>query len=309
MCRPPTQRKAHMRLFFCVLSLETMSQPLPDAPLDLVSRHPMSSFQQHLLTALLAHLAPATLAYAFKASDLMARVDHTPLTYDQLQHETLQLLQRPYVIDTPQARQQLTWLSSVTFQRGQGRIAVTIAAPLLPHLQQLLRTYPLAALFHAFGFQSRHSLPLYLYLYPHAPGSLVTVALADLYDLLDVAPSYRDFHTFKRRILQPVQHDLQLTDVAFTATPLKAQRRVTHLQLQLQPLAQLYRTQQQRHLVSHLRQQLGISLPQARHIVAKHPEAQIYPAIFHLLDLHRQGKIRTSLAAYSVTHFQRLQAR
>lgn len=287
-----------------------MSQPPPPLPaLDLLSRHPMSSFQQHLLTALLAHLpaTPSTLPLSFKASDLLARVDHAPLDYEALQQQTLQLLQRPYLLDTPQARLQATWLSSIAFVRGQGILQVHLSPALHPHLQQLTRTYPLKAIFHAFGFQSRHSLPLYLQLYPHAPGSVVELALADLYDRLDVAPSYRDFHTFKRRILQPITHDLQLTDVAFTCTPIKAQRRVTHLRLQLAPLAQLYRTQQQRHLAQRLQQQLKVSQAQALHIVAKHPEATIYPAIFHLLDLQRNGKIRTALAAYSVAHFQRLQ--
>lgn len=286
-----------------------MSQP-PSAPLlDLVSRHPMSSFQQHLLTALLVHLSPQELAYTFKANDLLARVDHAPLNYEQLQHQTLQLLQRAYTLDTPQARLQVTWLSSVAFQRGQGRIAVTLSPPLLPLLQQLNRQYPPKALFHALGFKSRHTLPLYLHLYTQAPGTAIALPLSDLYDLLDIAPSYRDYHTFKRRIWHPITHDLQLTDVAFTATTIKAQRRVTHLRLQLHDLPQLYRTQQQNDLQLQLQRQLGISTPQAQLILAKHPEAEIYPALFHLLDWQRQGKIRTSLAAYSVAHFQRLRSR
>ncbi len=268
------------------------------------SRQELTAFQQKVIIAIIANLdlEKNTRSLSFKARSLMEGIE-PKMTYDDLRQETLLLVGKVYEIEEKERLLQISILESIEFIKGQGIIKMLIPKELLPYLLSIKQSYRLKTLKHLIHFRSKFSVKLYLML-EATPEK--TIEVNQLRALLNISNQYRDYATFKTRIILQAQKELHLTDLAFTFQEIKESRKIAKITFKVQPLSQLYLNNGQNQLLKKIVREFGTTSLQAQKIVLKFIPEEIHHTLYEIKSRHRTGQIKTSLGAYTISVFEQL---
>ena len=279
-------------------------------PFDLLilfHRFEFTFFQKKLFISILSKLptegTKSRYIFQFKARDMMVDVE-PKMTYEQLQIETYQLTNRIYQIDEPKRLLQVSLLSSTSFLKGTGVVEVVLSRAILPYLLILRKSYRLQILNHVLGFKSIYSIKIYLTLLKKDGNDSMKWNIEQLKTHLD--NNYKDYNTFKKRIILQAQKELHLTDMAFIFQEEKIGRKIENIILETLSIAQLYVTKEEQFLIKKLMKQLEITEHQAKRIVLKFTLEEIQLITYNILEKYRSGQVKSNLGAYTVGLFNNL---
>lgn len=268
------------------------------------SRQEFTPFQQKVIVLIIAKLdlGKSKRNLSFKARSLMEGIE-PKMTYDDLRQETLRLVGKVYEIEEKERLLQVSILEAVEFVKGEGIIKVLISNELLPYLLSIKQSYRLNTLKHLISFRSKFSVLLYQILLI-SPEKIIEVR--ELKSLLNIPTKYKDYATFKTRVILQAQKELHLTDLAFTFQEIKEGRKIVKIAFKVQPLSQLYLNNAQDQLLKKIVREFGITTLQAQKIVLKFIPEEIHAILYKIKERHRTGQIKTSLGAYTIGVFDRL---
>ena len=268
------------------------------------SRQELTPFQQKVIVLIIAKLnfEKNQRTLSFKARSLMEGIQ-PKMTYDDLRKETLALVGRVYEIEEKERLLQISILEAVEFVKGEGVIKLLISKELLPYLLSIKQTYRLNTLKHLISFRSKFSVLLYQILMV-SPEKIIEIN--ELKSLLNITNKYKDYATFKTRIILQAQKELHLTDLAFTFQEIKESRKIAKIAFKVQPLSQLYLNNIQSQLLKKTVREFGVTPLQAQKIVLKFIPEEIHKILYEIKERYGTGQIKTSLGAYTITVFERL---
>lgn len=269
----------------------------------------MTAFQQKLFISILVKLPENNNRqkgiFQFKASSILSEVEDA-LSYEMLQKEMLLLVQKTYIINTPSQLMQVGLIAKASFLKGKGIIEVEINEAILPYLFLLKQMFSLNTLRYVLKLKSIHSIKTYLLLENIGNSQSVSYTIDELKKLLGLEKHYKDYNTFKTRVILQAQKELHLTDKAFIFKEKKEGKKIGQITFQIYPFDQLYWPNHKKHLMQKIIKELNLSQIQASRIVFQFVEQEIYSTIYFIKEKERAGQIKTSLAAYSMGLFNQM---
>ena len=151
----------------------------------------------------------------------------------ELQDAVLRLYDRSIKVDTKKHLGFFRWVSSAVFDKETGSASIRFTEEVLPYIHGLQRHFTQIRLKKVVELQSTYSWRLYeLYRMKQTSNSRVSpsFSLEELYTLLDVPESRREFRKFNERILKMVLKELKEKKVVkLGVKEVKNGRRVTGL--------------------------------------------------------------------------------
>ena len=269
----------------------------------------LTAFQQKLFISILAKLPEKNnhkkKIFQFKASSILSEVEEK-LSFEMLQKEMLLLVQKTYIIDTPNQLMQISLISKASFLKGKGIIEVEISGVILFYLYQLKQIFSLNTLKYTLKLKSIHSINTYLLLENIENSQNISYSIEEFKKILGVEKHYKDYNTFKNRVILQAQKELHLTNKAFIFKEKKEGKKITQITFEIYPFDQLYWSNHKKYLMKKVIKDLNISPAQASKVVFQFVEEEIYSMIFFIKEKERAGLIKTSLAGYSMGVFNEM---
>jgi len=274
--------------------------------LDLLfdTRKHWSDFQINLLIDLINKVEKQDIeskVYQIKAKNVL----FNKLSFDELRIETQFFLSRIYEVQTVNRLTQLSILSSITFIIGKGLIEVKLHPLFKAYFLELKERYTLVTIKNLLSFKSIFSKKLYLLLKKSNEINF-TITINKLKEELDLIASYRDYNTFKKRIILQSQKELHNTDMSYFFEEIKKSRKVEAIEFKQIQFQNIILSPQQKELQNKLIKETKITETQSKKIVIKFMAQEVYTTLFLIKDLAYSGRIKTSLAGYTVSTFNRM---
>ena len=157
--------------------------------------------------------------------------------YEYLKGVTKTLLEKVFVIRTPESEIQTHWLSSVEYNHGKGSVAFTFDPKLRPFLLQLKERFTTFRLRDVIQLRSAFSIRMYELLKEYENIGSRTFDVEQLKEVLGLeSHQYTLYGDFKKRVILPAQRELgSKTDIAFEFEEIKTSRAVTKLRFRILP--------------------------------------------------------------------------
>lgn len=151
----------------------------------------------------------------------------------ELQAAIMRLMDRKIKVETSKKLGFFQWVSCAVFDKEDGTASLRFSEEVLPYLHSLQKHFTKIRLDKVIALQSIYSWRLYE-LYKMKLGSNkykeVEFDLQELYKLMDVPESRREYFKFNERILKPVLKELEDKNVvSLKVKEVKAGRKVTGL--------------------------------------------------------------------------------
>ena len=273
------------------------------------ARYEMTAFQKKVVLYLISQIQPDDedfKTYTLNVKDFVSLTESkSKMLYNKLRKETKSLISKVYEIDEPDRLLQISMLSSAQYIKGKGMIRVSFDPNLKPYLLQLKKHFTIVPLKYVLGFKSIHSIRIYEMLQQFKGTGFLIIKLNELKFKLGLENRYRDYNTFKQRVILQAQKELSKTDMAFVFEEIKKGRKVETLKLKLQPITETTITSEQEQTINKLVNDLEITTKQAKSIVIKFSHTEIMKTVYDIKTAYRDGKIRTNIAAYTVGVFNK----
>ena len=271
------------------------------------ARYEMTAFQKKIVLYLISQIEPddeAFKTYTIYVKDFISITESkSKMLYSKLRKETKALISKVYEIDEPERLLQISMLSSAEYLKGKGMIKVSFDPNLKPYLLQLKKQFTVVPLKDILGFRSIHSMRIYEMLQQFKSTGLLVVKIEDLKYRLGVENKYSDYNTFKKRVIEQAQKELADTDMTFTFEEIKEGRRVARIKFKLRPIKEIATSENQEQLMAKLVNDLSLTPLQAKKVVLNLSPSEILKNMYNIKAAHRDGKIRTNLAAYAMGVF------
>ena len=268
------------------------------------TRKHWSDFQINLLINLIHKVEKddkAFNSYKLKAKNILIE----KLSFEELKLETQSFLNQHYEIEVRGRLTQLPLFLSITFIRGEGVIEVSLHPLFKIYFLELKEKYTLVTLKNILKFKSLFSKKIYLFL-KKTNQRCIKITIDELKGQLGLITSYRDYNTFKKRVILQSQKELHNTDMAFFFKEIKNSRKVDSIQFESIKLQNIVLSIQQKKIQNKLIKETKISDSQAKKIVIKFMPQEIYSILFLIKDAEYSGRIKVSLAGYTVSVFNRI---
>lgn len=272
------------------------------------NKYKFTRFQRRLIMTVLAKLFYSnqkSIVFTIKAKDIIDDIE-PKMTFEIIRQQTLALLHKTYEINEKREIIQTSIFSNVTFTKGQGLIQLTLSPAIIPYFEVLQKKYSLVTLNDVIGFQSLYAIKMYLMLSKQNRGVPFKIAVSDLKSRFDIINQYKDYNTFKNRVILQAQKELHNTHLAFSFREVKEGRKVEYFILKTMEINSIPLSTKQNLLAKKLKQELQITSNQAKRIVIQFLPEEIYPIIYNIKEKHRSGQVKSSLGAYSVGVFSHL---
>lgn len=273
------------------------------------NKYKFTPFQQKVLIAILFKFFYAKkkpiYSFSINAKDVIADIE-SKMGFEDIQKETLALLHKVYEINEEKRFLQTSIFSSAEFIKGQGIINLTISPAFEPYLQSLKRNYTLLTIKNLMSFQSIYAIKMYLMLLEQNRSNAFKISILDLKTKFNIANQYKDYNTFKNRVILQAQKELHFTHLAFTFQEIKEGRKVKFFIIRILNLKHIELNKKQKELVRKLTQDLEITTYQAKEIVTLFLPEEIYQIIFNIKERYHTGQIKSSLGAYTLGVFSNL---
>lgn len=154
----------------------------------------------------------------------------------ELQDAVLRLADRSIKVDTKKYLGFFRWVSSAVFDEEEGTAYIRFTEEVLPYLQGLNTHFTQIRLKKIVELQSTYSWRLYeLYRMKQISNPKVSPSfeLEELYDMLDVPKSRREFRKFNERVLKPALKELEDKNVVSIKTvPQRLGKKVIGIRLE-----------------------------------------------------------------------------
>lgn len=267
------------------------------------SRKQWTDFQINLLISLIYKVGkkdPLLKIYKIKAKDILFHKQ----SLEELKAETKVFISQTYEIKTINKLTQLSIFSSISFIIGEGIIEITLHPLFKTYFLSLKENYTLITLKYLLNFKSIFSKKIYLFLKKTNEG--VSISIEELKAKLKLEEAYQDYNTFKRRVVLQSQKELHNTDMAFLFEEVKASRKVEFIKFKQILIQNIELSNNQKELQKKLIEETKISKFQAKKIVIKFMSQEIYSTLYIINDAKYSGRIKTSLAGYTISIFNKM---
>ena len=265
------------------------------------SRKQWTDFQINLLITLIYKVEKQDVPfYKIKAKDIL----FSKRSLEELKHETEVFLFQIYEVQTSNKLTQLPMFSSVGFIIGEGIIEVTLHPFFKAYFLSLKEKYTLITLRNLLSFKSNFSKKIYLLLKKR--GAETSISIDDLRKEFHLQIAYRDYNTFKKRVILQSQKELHNTDLAFLFEEIKKGRKVEAIEFKQRVSQNIELSNQQKKIQEKLIQETKITAFQAKKIVVKFMPQEIYSTLYIINEAKHSGRIKTSLAGYTVSIFNKI---
>ena len=167
----------------------------------------------------------------------------TKADYSYLKDVTKTLMEKVFVIRTPESVIQTHWVSSAEYFPGKGVVEFTFDPKLMPFLLQLKERFTTYRLHDVVQLRSAFSIRLYELLKEYEKVGVRVFEILDLKRILGLDENqYPLYADFKKRVIVPAQKELAAkTDITFTFEEGKTGRAVTKLKFFIQANANYQR--------------------------------------------------------------------
>lgn len=272
--------------------------------IDLIfnTRKDWSNFQINLLIALIHKVEKqdeVLNSYKIKAKDVLIE----KLSFEELKNETNFFLSKVYEIQIGNKLTRLSIFSKISFVIGEGIIEVSLNPIFKNYFWELKEKYTLVTLKNILKFQSVFSKKIYLLL-KKSNQKIVQFSIQELKEKLAVQAAYKDYNTFKKRVILQSQKELHQTDMAFFFKEIKKSRKVDIIQFEERQNIVL--SNHQKELQKKLMKETKITDNQSKRIVIKFTPQEIHSILYKVKEANNLGYIKTSLAGYTVSTFDKI---
>jgi plasmid replication initiation protein len=170
-------------------------------------------------------------AYEFKIKDFLKLLNIKDQSkYSGIPKITKSLMKKPFEIREGNKTIQLTWLSSVEYEDGSGKVILCFDPKLKPYLLQLSKFFTSYKLGNVLQLKSKYSIRFYEILKSNQFKKMFIVDIKEFKKILGIESEYTRFYDFKLRVLEQAKKELySKTDIGFTYEEIREGRRVTSL--------------------------------------------------------------------------------
>lgn len=160
----------------------------------------------------------------------------TKADYGYLKDVTKALMEKVFVIRTPESVIQTHWLSSAEYFPGSGVVEFTFDPKLKPFLLQLKERFTTYRLHDVVQLRSAFSIRLYELLKEYEKVGARAFEVLDLKRILGLDDNHYPLYAdFKKRVIVPAQKELAAkTDITFTFEEIKTGRAITKVRFLIQ---------------------------------------------------------------------------
>lgn len=272
------------------------------------ARYEMTAFQKKILLYIISMIQPEDedfKQYTINVKDFVSDTDYkSKMLYGKLRQETKALIGKVYEIEEADRLSQISILSEAVYIKGKGTIQVRFTPALKPYLLQLKQHFTTTPLKYILSFKSVHSMRIYEMLHQFKSTGFFVEKVQKLKYRLKIEDKYQSYSAFKKYVLKQAQKELKQTDMAFTFKEIKTGRKIDRLEFSIKPLQEVPVEAEQEQLITKLVTDLRLSPLQAKRIVLMVMPLDIHRTIYEIKEAHRDGKILTNIAAYSIGVFR-----
>ncbi len=271
------------------------------------ARYEMTAIQKKILLMLISKIQPDDIdfkPYRIRVKDFLELADlKSTQIYSKLKSATEGLLSKVFYIKKPTGVLQITIISSAEYFEGRGLMELCFDPKLKPYLLQLKEQFTIMPLKQVLSLRSVYSIRIYEMLQQFKSTGFFITKVDDLKYKLGLENKYKSYNLFKRNVILQAQKELSNTDMAFTFEEIKQSRRIDKIKFRLIPVKEYKLSDEQRQLKEKLMQEFGLTDTQAKKIVVKVDQRDIFKTIFDIKTTQREGRVRTNVAAYAVGVF------
>lgn len=156
----------------------------------------------------------------------------TTLHETRLKELAIGILKKPFFIKNKKGWTALNWFSSISYIEGEARLEFKISDDLVPYLLQLKDNFTKIELKQAIQFHGKYTTRFYQFLMQvkNQEKKEVKFNLQELYELLQLPKSLRDYSKFRQYVLEPSIKEInQKTNIKAKFEPIKTGRKYTDL--------------------------------------------------------------------------------
>lgn len=171
------------------------------------SKYSLDPTQQKLILLAIAQIKTADEKF-FKYSCSVAELEEklgVQIQHKQLKESCLDLFKKPLYIKKPRGWIACNWFSAIEYFDDEARIEFEISPTLTPYLLNLKEHFTTFNIEQAIKFSGKYTTRFYQFLIQaqHQQAKKRTFALEELYELLQLPPTFREYKHFKSKVLEP----------------------------------------------------------------------------------------------------------
>ncbi|MED0661390.1 replication initiation protein [Geobacillus thermodenitrificans] len=154
--------------------------------------------------------------------------------YTELREITKNLMRKVLEIREGQKLKQMSWVSYVEYDGNSGYVSLSFDPRLKPYLLQLKREFTTYRLKNVMELKSSYSIRMYELLKRWQYVGGFEIRLDELRMMVGAGNKYREYHNFKKRVLNPAQQEISgKTDIMFSYEEIREKRKVVSIRFHI----------------------------------------------------------------------------
>ncbi|WJQ05536.1 replication initiation protein (plasmid) [Geobacillus stearothermophilus] len=154
--------------------------------------------------------------------------------YTELREITKNLMRKVLEIREGQKLKQMSWVSYVEYDGNSGYVSLSFDPRLKPYLLQLKREFTTYRLKNVMELKSSYSIRMYELLKRWQYVGEFQIQLDELRMMVGAGDKYREYHNFKKRVLNPAQQEIsEKTDIMFSYEEIREKRKVVSIRFHI----------------------------------------------------------------------------
>ncbi|OQP11141.1 replication initiation protein [Geobacillus thermoleovorans] len=154
--------------------------------------------------------------------------------YTELREITKNLMRKVLEIREGQKLKQMSWVSYVEYDGNSGYVSLSFDPRLKPYLLQLKREFTTYRLKNVMELKSSYSIRMYELLKRWQYVGGFEIRLDELRMMVGAGNKYREYHNFKKRVLNPAQQEIsEKTDIMFSYEEIREKRKVVSIRFRI----------------------------------------------------------------------------
>jgi len=154
--------------------------------------------------------------------------------YTELREITKNLMRKVLEIREGQKLKQMSWVSYVEYDGNSGYVSLSFDPRLKPYLLQLKREFTTYRLKNVMELKSSYSIRMYELLKRWQYVGGFEIRLDELRMMVGAGNKYREYHNFKKRVLNPAQQEIsEKTDIMFSYEEIREKRKVVSIRFHI----------------------------------------------------------------------------
>lgn len=194
------------------------------------SKYELSEVQQKLILLAIAQIKTDDEKF-FKYSCSVAELEErlgVEIKHRQFRDTCEDLFKKPIRINNGRSWKLFNWFSSMQYIDEEARFEFKISDDLIPYLLNLKKHFTAYNIEQALFFKGKYTTRFYQFLIQaqHQQAKKRTFALEELYELLQLPPTFREYKHFKSKVLEPSLAEINAkSDIKTAYEPTKKLRK------------------------------------------------------------------------------------